>query len=171
MTRVAIALLLAAIIATPALAQDTTRLGAVSLAYVARNSKAGKTELARIEEASRKHAAEIDARSAELQKQQAQLQQAGAGLSARALSDLQRAFERSRIDLQRFQEDARNEIESMTAEFEVRFRARLAPLIDEVSNEKGLQFVFGLEQAAIVWWSPAVDISDDVVKRLDAGAK
>jgi Skp family chaperone for outer membrane proteins len=29
--------------------------------------------------------------------------------------------------------------------------------------------VFGLEQAAIVWWSPAVDISEEVVKRLDAG--
>ena len=41
-------------------------------------------------------------------------------------------------------------------------------IIDAVSTEKGLQFVFGLEQAAIVWWSPAVDISAEVVKRLDA---
>ena len=43
-------------------------------------------------------------------------------------------------------------------------------MIEEVSKEKGLQFVFGLEQAAIVWWNPAADISDDVVKRLDAGS-
>jgi len=28
--------------------------------------------------------------------------------------------------------------------------------------------VFGIDQAAIVWWSPAADISEEVVKRLDA---
>jgi Skp family chaperone for outer membrane proteins len=44
-------------------------------------------------------------------------------------------------------------------------------VIDEVSKEKGLHFVFGLEQAAIVWWSPAVDISEECVKRLDAAKK
>ena len=54
-------------------------------------------------------------------------------------------------------------------QFELEFRAKLTPVIDQVSKEKGLQFVFGLEQAAIVWWNPAVDISEDVVKRLDAG--
>ena len=57
----------------------------------------------------------------------------------------------------------------MQTQFDAEFRVKLAPVIDEISKEKGLHFVFGLEQAAIVWWSPAVDISDEVVKRLDAG--
>ena len=56
----------------------------------------------------------------------------------------------------------------MQTQFELEFRAKLDPVIDEVSKEKGLQFVFGLEQAAIICWSPAVDISEEVVKRLDA---
>jgi Skp family chaperone for outer membrane proteins len=59
----------------------------------------------------------------------------------------------------------------MQTRFDVDFRARLAPVIDEISKEKGLYFVFGLEQAAIVWWNPALDISDEVVKRLDADKK
>ena len=83
--------------------------------------------------------------------------------------DLQRAFEKSRLDLERFQQDAKNEIEAMQTRFDADFRAKLAPVIDEISKEKGLHFIFGLEQAAIVWWSPSVDISDEVVKRLDAG--
>ena len=41
-------------------------------------------------------------------------------------------------------------------------------LLDEISKEKGLHLVFGIQQAAIIWWSPAVDISDECVKRLDA---
>ena len=59
-------------------------------------------------------------------------------------------------------------MQDLQTQFEIDFRAQLAPIIEEVSKEKGLQFVFGLEQAGIVWWSPAVDISEDVVKRLDA---
>ena len=150
---------------------DAVKIGAINLSYVARNSKVGKTELARIEEATRRKAAEIDLKAAELQKQQTELQKTGIGMSPRAVGDLQRAFEKSRLELERFQQDARNEIETMQTQFDVEFRARLAPVIDEVSKEKGLQFVFGLEQAAIVWWNPAVDISDEVVKRLDVEKK
>jgi len=147
---------------------DATRIGAINLSYVARTSKAGKEGLARLDEAGRKKTAEVEARAVELQKQQADLKKTNLGLGARAQADLQRAFEKSRVDFDRLRQDAQEEIERMQTQFELEFRAKLAPVVDEISKEKGLQFVFGLEQAAIVWWSPAVDISDEVVKRLDA---
>jgi Skp family chaperone for outer membrane proteins len=147
---------------------DTVRIGVVNLSYVARTAKAAKSELARIEDATRKKAAEVENKAAALQQQQATLQKSGLGLSPRAVADLQRAFEKSRLELERFQQDAESEISAMQAQFDVRFRARLEPAIDEVSKQKGLHLVFGLEQAAIVWRSPAVDISDDVIKLLDA---
>ena len=168
------AIALAAIFTTasPAVAQvvDSVRIGAVNLAYIARTSKMGKSELARIDDAARKKTAEIESKAAELQKQQTALQKSGLGMSPRAAADLQRAFDKSKLDLERFQQDARNEIEAMQTQFEIQFRAKLAPVIDEISKEKGLYLVFGLEQAPmIVWWNPAVDISEEVVKRLDAG--
>ncbi len=169
MLRAVAIIVVAASIATPTLAQDLTRIGAINLSYVARNSKIGKTGLAKIEDETRKKAAEIEIKTAELRRQQAALQKSGIGLSPRAVADLQRAFEKSRVELERLQQDAQNDIAAMQSRFELDFRAKLAPVIDEVSKEKGLQFVFGLEEAAIVWWSPAVDISEDVVKRLDAG--
>lgn len=166
-----VAAILAAVFTSSAFAQtiDTTKIGAINLSYVARMSKAGKEGLSRIDDASRKKAAEVDARAAELQKQQTESQETSVGLSARALADLQRAFEKSKVNFERLQQDAQKEIEAMQTQFEIDFRAKLTPVIDEVSKEKGLQFVFGLEQAAIIWWNPAVDISEDVVKRLDAG--
>ena len=162
---------LAATFTSPGFAQtiDTTKIGAINLAYVARTSQAGKAGLSRIDEASRKKAAELDARAAELQQQQLALQKPNAGLSARARADLQRAFDKSRVDFERMQQDAQKEIEALQAQFEIEFRAKLTPVIDAISKSKGLQFVFGLEQAAIVWWNPALDISEEVVKRLDAG--
>lgn len=56
----------------------------------------------------------------------------------------------------------------MQTKFELDFRARLAPVIDEISKEKGPHFASGLDEAAMVWWSPGVDISTKVVRRLDA---
>ena len=146
---------------------DAVRIGAVNLSYVARNSKIGKSEIAKIEDASRQKTAEIEIKAAELQRQQAQMQKTGVGLSPRALADLKRGFEKSRLEFERLQQDAQNEIAAMQTRFDLDFRAKLAPVIEEVSREKGLHFVFGLEEAAIVWWSPAVDISDEVIKRLD----
>lgn len=138
----------------------------VESAEASRASSAGKAGLAKIDDATRRKSVEAESRAIALQKQQAQLQ--ALGLSDRARADLQRAFEKSRTDFARFQEDAQQELEAMQADFDIAFRAKLAPIIEEVAKEKGLQFVFGLEEAAILWWSPAVDISEDVVKRLDA---
>jgi outer membrane protein len=169
MTRAFTILVLAFAIATPAFAQDATRVGAISLAYVARSSNAGKSALAAIEKFVKQKESEAALKAAELEQQRAQLQKTSVGLSARALADLQKTFEKSRVEFERFQQDAQAEIERLQQKFDAEFRVKLAPIIDAVSKERGLQFVFGLEQAAIVWWSPAVDISDDVVKRLDGG--
>jgi Skp family chaperone for outer membrane proteins len=168
---IVVACFVTAVFAATTFAQeiDATKVGAINLSYVARMSKAGKEGLARIDDASRKRAADIEVKATELQNARVAAQKPGLGLTDRALADLQRAFEKSKTELDRMQEDARTEIESMQTQFELEFRAKLDPVIDEVSKEKGLQFVFGLEQAAIIWWSPAVDISEEVVKRLDAG--
>src|SRR5688572_11145193 len=167
----ALALAVLAFSVTPACAQEPIRIGAVSLAYVARSSKTGKAALAEIEKFVKQKESEAATRAAELEQQRAALQKVSAGLSARAITDLQKAFDKSRVDLERFQQDAQAEIERLQAKFDADFRVQLTPVIDAVSKEKGLHFVFGLEQAAIVWWSPTVDISADVVKRLDATIK
>ncbi|MGH9220047.1 MAG: OmpH family outer membrane protein [Vicinamibacterales bacterium] len=156
---------------SPASAQDTVRVGAVSLAYVARSSKAGKSALAEIEKFVKQKESEAATKALELEQQRLAMQKSSAGLNPRALADLQKAFDKSRLDFDRFQQDTRAELEGMQARFDAEFRIKLAPIIDAVSKEKGLYFVFGLEQAAIMWWSPAVDISEEVVKRLDGVAK
>jgi Skp family chaperone for outer membrane proteins len=148
---------------------DAVRIGALRLSYVAQNSKAAKAAIAQVEEFGRRKSLEVESKAAELQKQQAELQKQSAAMSPRAVADLQRAFDKSRLEFDRFQQDARAEIESVQVKFDTEFRLKLAPIIDEISKEKGLHFVFGIEQATMVtWWSPAVDISEEVVKRLDA---
>lgn len=170
----AAAAVLAAFSTPTVLAQvvEQVRFAAVNLSYVAQTSKAGKAALARIEEVSKKKEAEATVKAAAVEKQQLALQERGVGLTDRARADLQKAFEKGRIDFQRFQQDAQAELQGMQRQFEVEFRMKLMPVVDQISKEKGLHFVFGLEQSTmIVWWNPSLDISDEVVKRLDAEIK
>ncbi len=163
--------LLVAGIATPAVAQvvDVPRVGALNLSYVARSSKAGQSALAELEKFVKQKEAEAAARAAELDKQRLDVARRGSGLSERARGDLQKAFDKSRLEFERFQQDAKSEIQALQLKFDAEFRIKLSPIVDAISKERGLHFVFGLEEAAIVWWSPATDISEEVVKRLDAG--
>jgi outer membrane protein len=173
--RIISAAALAAVVFTPSVyAQtiDPVRIAAVNLSYVAQSSKAGKSALAQIEEAGKKKEAEAAMRAAELEQQRFELQQRGSVMSERARADLQRAFEKGRIDFQRFQQDAQLELAGLQRNFEAEFRLKLLPVVDQISKEKGLHFVFGLEQSTmIVWWNPSLDISEEIVKRLDADAK
>lgn len=167
MRRVITVLALLAASATPVVAQDSTHVGAIRLSYVARSSNSGKAALAEIEQFVKQKESEAAVKAAGLEQQRLELQKTGVGLRAGALGDLQKAFDKSRVEFERFQQDAQADIARLQQTFDAEFRLTVAPIIDAVSKEKGLQFVFGLEEAAIVWWSPAVDISEEVIKRLD----
>ena len=156
---------------SPSFAQvvDAVRIGTVSLAYIARNSKTARAAIAEVESFERKKVVEVESKAGELQQQQVELQKQSSSMSPRAVTDLQRAFDKSRLEFDRLQQDARAEINAMQSKFDAEFRVKLAPIIDEISKERGLHFVFGIEQTSMLaWWNPVVDISDEVVKRLDA---
>jgi Skp family chaperone for outer membrane proteins len=55
--------------------------------------------------------------------------------------------------------------------FESEFRVKVTPLVDQLARERGYSYVLGLEHPIIAWFSPDVDISDEIVKRLDATGK
>jgi outer membrane protein len=166
----AIAAILAVLFPAASFAQstDSFQIGAVNVSYVARTSNAGKAAIAALDAFGTQKSIEVQRKAADLQKQEIELQKQSASMSPRAAADLEHAFEKSRLEFERFQQDAQAEIEAMQGKFDADFRVKLAPIIDAISKEKGLHFVFGLEQAAIIWWSPGVDISDECVKRLDA---
>jgi len=157
--------------AAPAFAatQDVPRVGSIRMSYVARTSKAGQSALAEIEKFVKQKEAEAAGRAAELDQRRLEVQKRGTGLSDRARADLEKAFEKSRVEFERFQQDAKADLQALQLKFDSEFRVKLSPIVDAISKERGLHFVFGLEEAAIVWWNPAADISEEVVTRLDAG--
>ena len=51
------------------------------------------------------------------------------------------------------------------------FVKKLSPIIEQLANEKGLHIVFNAVESGIAWAAPGLDLTADVVKKLDAAAK
>jgi Skp family chaperone for outer membrane proteins len=146
------------------------RVAYVDVDRVAALSVEGKAANARLNDLRAKKAADLEARSKQVQALQAKINQGTDVLNDGARVRLQRDFQRAQIDFQRASEDAQSEVQEAQQETSQAFSARLFPIIGEVAKEKKIWAVFGTE-SSVLWHDPATDLSEEVAKRLDASAK
>ena len=130
----------------------------------------GKAAVTRINTLIQKKQTEGQDRQKALQANQQKLQTSGAVMNEQARSQLEKEIEKQQVDGQRFQQDAQAEIQELQNEVQQEFIKKVSPLIVSVAKEKGLQMVFDLSNAGLAWWDPGLDLTNDVIKKLD-GAK
>ena len=145
-----------------------SRIGYVDLERVAALSTEGKSATAQLEALRTKKAAEVAARGKQVEALQQKLT-AGAVLNEAAYTRLQREFQRAQLDFQRFNEDAQAEVQDTQQQLWRAFTTRLFPVVGQVATEKNLWAVFSSE-STLLWHAPAIDLSEEVAKRLDAAA-
>ena len=71
------------------------------------------------------------------------------------------------VDTKRFVEDAQAEFLGVQRDLENTFFAKLRPALDAVAKERGFLFVFNEDAGLLAWVNPALDVTADVVKRLN----
>ena len=127
----------------------------------------GKAAVTRINTLIQKKQTEGQDRQKALQANQQKLQTSGAVMNEQARSQLEKEIEKQQVDGQRFQQDAQAEIQELQNEVQQEFIKKVSPLIVSVAKEKGLQMVFDLSNAGLAWWDPGLDLTNDVIKKLD----
>jgi len=103
-----------------------------------------------------------------LQANQQKLAQSGSVMSDAARSALEKDIERQQREGERFQQDAQAEINELQQELQLEFQKKILPLVQQVREERGLQILFSRADAGIVSWDPGIDVTADVIKKLDA---
>jgi outer membrane protein len=152
---------------------DGSKVAFVVLQRIANESADGKVATARIQALQQKRATELNEKNKQLQTLQQRLEKEGSILSATAAGELQRQAQTLQRDIERATQDAQQEVQELQQQLQQEFQVRLEPVLQEIGREKGLHFIFNGPDAGLVWADIALDISDDVIKRLDtkAGAK
>lgn len=106
-----------------------------------------------------------------LQGNQQKLQTSGSVMNETARVQLEKEIEKQTKDAERFQQDAQAEVQELQQEVQNDFVKKLTPIVAEIASEKGLQLLFNASEAGIAWFTPGLDLTADVIKKLDAVAK
>jgi len=129
----------------------------------------GKAGMARVQALIQKKQTEGQDRQKKLQADQQKLQTSGSVMNDAARSQLEKDIEKQQVDGQRFQQDAQAEINELQQEVQNDFIKKVTPVIEAVAKEKGVQLVFDLNNAGLAYFEPGLDLSSEVIKKLDAG--
>lgn len=155
----------------PAPFPEGAKVAYVVLQRVANDSAEGRAATERIKALQQKKANELTEKQKQLQGIQTKLEKEVSVLSSTAQADLTKQAERINTEIQRFTQDAQAEIGELQQQLMQQFEGRVQPVLDAVAKEKGLHFIFNAPEAGLIWADPGLDVSADVIKRLDASAK
>jgi Skp family chaperone for outer membrane proteins len=145
-----------------------SKVAYVVLQRIANESADGRVATTRIQALQQKKAAELNDKNKQLSTAQQKLEKEGAVMSAAVAADLQKTVERLNVEVQRFTQDAQAEVQELQQQLQAEFQQRLEPVLQQVATDMGLQFVFNGPDAGLVWADSALDISSEVIKKLDS---
>ncbi len=145
-----------------------TKYAFVNVQRIAAESAAGKTLAGKVQALNQQKVNELNERNKALQATQQKLEAGASVLSPTAMAQLQRDIERKQIDIQRFSEDAQEEVTALQAQLQDEFQARLSPVIQQLAAERGLHLLFSVADSGLVWVDQALDITTEVIQEFDA---
>ena len=157
------------VLVTPVLFPVEAKFAFLDFQRVASDSVSGKLATRILLELRSKKVGEIEAQTKELQ---AMTSRRDAGvLSGAALAQLTKEMDRLQREIQFSQQNAEAEFQQMQTELRSGFEKKVTPVVEEIAKEKGLHAVFAADAGIAFYINPALDISGEVIKRLDAQPK
>ncbi|MDH3404825.1 MAG: OmpH family outer membrane protein [Acidobacteriota bacterium] len=143
-------------------------VGVVDFDLVFQSSTRARAAFAAVETYTTEKQAELKTRAERFQARQRELQSA-VGLAEAELATRARELREEQTAIQRTREDAERETQRLTQAALKTLDEILGPLVRELAREKNLQLILQAgPDAGIVFVDPAIDLTADVIARLDA---
>ena len=143
----------------------------INIQRIAAESAEGKALAGRVQTLNQQKVTELNEKNKQLQAAQQKLEAGASVLSPVAAGQLQKEIERLQVDIQRFTEDAQQEVNTLQTQLQDEFQQKLSPVVQQVATEKGLHLLFSAADAGIVWADLSLDITTEVIQKFDAAAK
>jgi len=114
--------------------------------------------------------ADAEKRRKDLEDAQKKLQNGARTLSDSAKSDLQREIDRKTTELQRVNEDAEKELQTLRDDLLRPIAERATQILQAMGAEKNYTIVVDLsnQEHNVIWYNPKNDITAELIKRIDA---
>jgi outer membrane protein len=168
-TVLAAALLLTAAGAAPASAQ-ALKVAVINTEQVLLESETGKAALAELRQVREAKEAEGQALQTEAEDLRKRLTEGRLSLAEDKIAQLEQQLEEKGIALRRFQDDASRELNKRRDEVLAGIDRKVLPIINQVGQEQGYSLIFRKFESGLVFASEEIDITGEIIRRLDAQA-
>jgi len=156
--------------APPARFQDGLKYAYVRIDRIAAESSEGKALNERVKALNDQKVRELNEKNKAMQSAQQKLDSGGNVLNDTARAQLTAEVERQQRDIQRFTEDAQQDLQALQQQLQEEFTRKLNPVLDKVAKEKQVHMVFNATESGLVWADPTMDLTSDIIKALDSSA-
>jgi outer membrane protein len=161
---------LGAVASAPAAAQAGPKIAVIDVNRIMTDSQRGKTVLAGIEKMQSERSAQLKTLNDELTEMQKRFQEGRLSLAEDKLAELQGQIEEKDRAFKRAREDAERDIQKRRADEIEKIETAVFPIINGLGKEGAYTLIFNKFQSGLVYADETVDITNEVIKRLDAGA-
>ncbi len=140
----------------------------VNMQVLLSESKLGKAGLAEMKTLTDKQQADIQLKVNAATLLQTKIQQQGTVVTPAALQQMNSDLEKAQRDLQYARNEAQAQADELNQKLLSDFQEKVLPIIDALGKEKALYAVFSVQDAGVAYIHPGLDLTGEVIKRLDA---
>ncbi len=155
--------------AGPVWAAQPLRIGVVDIQQVLNQSQKGSAVRQKLDQERAARQKDLDAKQQEVMKLQADLEKQAPLLSEQAKREKSEAIQRMVRDARRIAEDSNRDFEKQVREAETDITREIFAVIQEYGKDQGYSSI--MERSTLIYSSPSVDITAEIIKRYDAKQK
>ncbi len=145
---------------------EGSKFAFVNIQRIASESAEGRTASARIQAVQQQKTNQLNDKNKQIEALQAK--QRSSVLAADAQAQIQKDIDKLQVDVQRMTQDAQAELQDLQNELQLEFQRKVAPIVEGVAKERGIQMLFSQTDSGLIWSDPGLDLTLDVIRRFDA---
>lgn len=145
-----------------------SKIGFVDLQSVVSQSILGKAGTTQMEQLSKKLETELVGLQTKLKEAQTRQQTQSSLLSETAAAQLAKDIDRLNREFTFKQQEAQSEMQAAQADLLQDFEKKVLPILEALAKEKNLHAVFNVADSGAVYVFPGLNLSPELVKRVDA---
>lgn len=151
-----------------AAAQQAAKVGIIDSQRAFQTSAEGKKAAGQLQEKDTKIKNDLAKIDDQIRSLESKMNTQRLTLSQEALIQYQSDIEKKSTERKRYAEDADRDFQQLQINVVQKIRNEMIVVIDQIAKEKAFDLIVDLAASGVVFFNPAIDITDEVVKRYDA---
>jgi outer membrane protein len=147
---------------------EGAKIAYIDIQAVASNSAEGKAATGKLQELEKKKIGEIQAKTKQLEDAKTKQQTSSTIINDAARLSLEKEIDKLTREVQFLQQEAQSERAALQNELQIEFQRKLNPVLEQIGKEKNLHMLVDIQNSGAVWVNTGLDLTQEVIKRLDA---